>query len=82
MSRRRSTINNGVIVPVVNEQQAPRLQALGEVLQRPPLDALVFELVQEMGEGVAEADDGVEGSVRQEGIHVAVKGFPVSFFDH
>lgn len=66
---------------MVDEEQAARLEAAGEVLQAHVLHALVAVLVQQVGERVAEADDGVELGVGEEGRDVAGEGLPVGFFD-
>merc|ERR1712130_454060 len=68
-----------VIVSVVDDQDTSRLQHVIHVLNAPLVIPKISVVVNEMGEGVAHADDGIVASAG--GLHVLVEGHPVAFLD-
>merc|ERR1711936_721216 len=68
-----------VIVSVVDDQDTTWLQHVIHVLNAPLVIPKISVVVNEMGEGVAHADDGIVASAG--GLHVLVEGHPVAFPD-
>ena len=72
-------IEDVVVVPVVDDEDAAGLDELVEVLDGRDVLPLVAELVGEMREGVAHADERVEAA--DGGDDLGVQGQPVGLLD-
>lgn len=62
--RCRTVVGYKIVVSVVDQQKTSWFYALFEIGQCLFLFALIAKTVQQMGEGVSQANDGVEASVQ------------------
>lgn len=78
--RGASSGNHVIVIPVVDQEQSTRAQALLKVTNGRLLLALVPEVVVHVGEGVAQANDGIE-SISNHGLDVVVQRQPVGLLN-
>lgn len=77
---RASGGNHMIVVPVIYQEDSSRSQALLEVTNGCLLLALVSKTVVHVGEGVSQADDGVE-ALADDRLDIIVQRQPVGLLD-
>lgn len=81
LARRLATFHDVIVVAMVDEQQAARLNAPLKVHERLLLVALIADRVQHVGKRVAHANDRIE-AVANQMLDVVVQRQPIGFFDY
>lgn len=81
LARRLATFHDVIVVAMVDEQQAARLNASLKVHERLLLVALIADRVQHVGKRVAHTNDGVE-AVANQMFDVVVQRQPIGLFDY
>lgn len=77
---RRAGLEDVVVVAMIDQQDAARLQALLEVLDRALVLSLIAAGVHQVSEGVAQADDGIEAGLNLI-LDIVVQRQPVGLLD-
>ena len=80
--RRVALLEDVVVVPVIDDENAARTDERVKVFDGPALLPLVAVKVGEMRERVAHADEGVEAGRAPRDLDVLVEGQPVGLLDH
>lgn len=80
LRRGASSGNHVIVVPVVDQEHSTGAQALLKVTNGRLLLALVPKVVMHVGEGVAQANDGIE-SISNHRLDVVVKRQPVGLLN-
>lgn len=81
LGRCRATVHDAVVVAVINQQQAAGFNALFKVLNRLDLLALIAVIVQQVSEGVPQANDRVE-AIADQVLDVVVQRQPVGLLNN